>query len=124
MATRTFTAILHKEDRLWVAECPEVGAFSQGSDVEDALANLKEATELYIEEFPMEKTVPERIADFLRQNKPHAYCDDCLQTLLELAQRQQSQQATKPLGASGAFVREHGRCFHHGGEAKLVIRAK
>ena len=87
-----------------MAECPEVGAFSQGSDVEDALANLKEATELYIEEFPMEKTVPERIADF--------------------AQRQQSQQATKPLGASGAFVREHGRCFHHGGEAKLVIRAK
>src|ERR1035441_1006860 len=46
-----------------------------------------------------------------------------LETLLELAQRQQSQQATKPLGASGAFVREHGRCFHHGGEAKLVIRA-
>ena len=52
MATRTLTAILHKEGGLWVAECPEVGAFSQGSNVEDALANLKEATEVYLEEFP------------------------------------------------------------------------
>jgi predicted RNase H-like HicB family nuclease len=58
MATRTFTAILHKEAGLWVAECPEVGAFSQGSSVEDALANLKEATELYLEEFPLKDGPP------------------------------------------------------------------
>jgi predicted RNase H-like HicB family nuclease len=57
MATRTFTAILHKEGSLWVAECPEVGAFSQGSSVEDALANLREATELYLEEFPLKDCV-------------------------------------------------------------------
>jgi predicted RNase H-like HicB family nuclease len=31
---------------------PEVGTVSQGSTIEDALANLKEATELYLEEFP------------------------------------------------------------------------
>ena len=53
MATRTFSAILHKEGNLWVAECPEMGAFSQGGNVEEALANLKEATELYLEEFPL-----------------------------------------------------------------------
>ena len=58
MANRTFTAILHKEDSLWVAECPEVGAFSQGGDVEEALANLKEATELYLEEFPLKDGPP------------------------------------------------------------------
>lgn len=53
MAVRTFTAILYKEDDLFVAECPEVGTASQGYTIEEALANLKEATELYLEEFPM-----------------------------------------------------------------------
>jgi predicted RNase H-like HicB family nuclease len=51
----TFTAVLHKEDDLYVAECPEVGTVSQGSTVEDAVSNLKEATELYLEEFPLTK---------------------------------------------------------------------
>ena len=50
---RTFTAVLYKEDDLYVAECPEVGTVSQGTTVEEAVANLKEATELYLEEFPM-----------------------------------------------------------------------
>ncbi len=53
MATRMFTAILHKEDDLYVAECPEVGTVSQGYTIEEAVANLKEATELYLEEFPL-----------------------------------------------------------------------
>ncbi|MDO9462921.1 MAG: type II toxin-antitoxin system HicB family antitoxin [Deltaproteobacteria bacterium] len=53
MSTRTFTAVLHKEDDLYVAECPEVGTVSQGYSIEEALANLKEATELYLEEFPL-----------------------------------------------------------------------
>lgn len=49
---RTFTAILHRKGDLYVAECPEVGTVSQGSSLEEALANLKEATELFLEEFP------------------------------------------------------------------------
>ena len=53
MTTRTFTAIVHREEDLYVAECPEVGTVSQGSTVEEAAANLKEATELYLEEFPL-----------------------------------------------------------------------
>jgi predicted RNase H-like HicB family nuclease len=53
MTVRTFTAILHKEDDLYVAECPEVGTVSQGSTIDEAIANLKEATELYLEEFPL-----------------------------------------------------------------------
>jgi predicted RNase H-like HicB family nuclease len=51
----TFTAVLHKEDDMYVAECPEVGTVSQGSTVEEAVSNLKEATELYLEEFPLTK---------------------------------------------------------------------
>jgi len=53
MVTRTFTAVLYKEDDLFVAECPEVGTVSQGYTIEEAIANLKEATELYLEEFPL-----------------------------------------------------------------------
>ena len=53
MTVRTFTAVLHKEDDLYVAECPEVGTASQGYTIEEAIANLKEATELYLEDFPL-----------------------------------------------------------------------
>jgi predicted RNase H-like HicB family nuclease len=35
-----------------VAECPETGTVSQGETIEAAVENLKEATELYLEEFP------------------------------------------------------------------------
>jgi predicted RNase H-like HicB family nuclease len=53
MALQFFTAVLHREDDLYVAECPEVGTVSQGPTVEEAIANLKEATELYLGEFPV-----------------------------------------------------------------------
>ncbi len=53
MTVRTFTALLHREGDLYVAECPEVGTVSQGHAIGEALANLKEATELYLEEFLM-----------------------------------------------------------------------
>jgi predicted RNase H-like HicB family nuclease len=52
MHVGTFTAVLHKEGDLYVAECPEVGTVSQGKTIEEAVANLKEATEIYLEEFP------------------------------------------------------------------------
>jgi len=53
MNTLTLTAVLHQEGDLYVAECPEVGTVSQGHTIEEAIANLKEATELYLEEFPL-----------------------------------------------------------------------
>ncbi|MEK6922483.1 MAG: type II toxin-antitoxin system HicB family antitoxin [Nanoarchaeota archaeon] len=49
----TFTAIIQKDEDMYVAQCAEVGTTSQGSTVEEAIANLKEATELYLEEFPL-----------------------------------------------------------------------
>jgi predicted RNase H-like HicB family nuclease len=48
---RTLTAVLHKEGNLFVADCPEVGTVSQGETIEEAVRNLREATELYLEEF-------------------------------------------------------------------------
>lgn len=52
MTTITLSAVIHREDDWLVAECPEVGTASQGRTVEEALANLREATELYLEERP------------------------------------------------------------------------
>ena len=51
---QTFTAIIHREEDMFVAECPEVGTASQGETIEEALANLREATQLYLEEFPID----------------------------------------------------------------------
>lgn len=51
-----FAAIVYKEDELYVAECPEVGTASQGQTIEEAVLNLQEATELYLEEFPIKET--------------------------------------------------------------------
>ena len=45
-----------KEEDRYIAKCPEVGTISQGHTVEEAIENLKEATELYLEEFPMKES--------------------------------------------------------------------
>lgn len=36
----------------FVALNPETGSTTQGESIEEAIENLKEATELYLEEFP------------------------------------------------------------------------
>jgi len=49
MATSSYTAILEKDGDLYVALCPELDVASQGATVEEAIANLKEAVELFLE---------------------------------------------------------------------------
>lgn len=49
MPKYNFTAILEKEENMYVSLCPELDIASQGTTVEDALANLKEAVELFLE---------------------------------------------------------------------------
>jgi predicted RNase H-like HicB family nuclease len=56
--TKTLTAVIHREDEWYVADCPEAGTVSQGHTLEDAVANLREATELYLEETSMEPHAP------------------------------------------------------------------
>jgi predicted RNase H-like HicB family nuclease len=52
-----FTAAITHEGRWQVARCLEVEVASQGESVEEALANLREALELYFED----ETLPEDI---------------------------------------------------------------
>lgn len=50
MAKTSFTAIVEKEeDGGFAALCPELDVASQGSSVEDAVANLRQAVELFLE---------------------------------------------------------------------------
>jgi len=44
-----FTAIITREKKLYVALAPDADIASQGETIEEALANLKEALELYFE---------------------------------------------------------------------------
>jgi predicted RNase H-like HicB family nuclease len=58
-----FTAIIRKGEKQYVALCPEVDVVSQGHTIEEALKNLKEAVEVYIEEmgFPEEIKADETV---------------------------------------------------------------
>lgn len=47
--TYRLTATIWKEPEGYVARCSELGVASAGDSPSDALANLKEATELYLE---------------------------------------------------------------------------
>ena len=52
---REFSAVIWREDGLYVALCPEVDVASQGKSVDEALSNLREALELYLEDEDVEK---------------------------------------------------------------------
>ena len=56
---RTFTASVWREGDAYVAQALEVDVASQGESVDDALANLREALELYFE--PPVATIAPRI---------------------------------------------------------------
>ena len=50
MRKLSLTAVLEREGDGFVSLCHEVDVASQGDSVEDALANLREAVELFLEE--------------------------------------------------------------------------
>ena len=57
---RQFTAIIEREDDLYVSLCPELDIASQGETVESARMNLKEALELFFET-ASEREIQERL---------------------------------------------------------------
>lgn len=46
----TFTAVIVKEEKFYVAHCPELGIASQGESREESLTNLREAAHLFLED--------------------------------------------------------------------------
>ena len=57
-----FTAVIEREDNMYVALCPELDIASQGDTVEEARNNLKEAIELFFESASQQE-IRERMHD-------------------------------------------------------------
>lgn len=57
-----FTAVIEREDDMYVALCPELDIASQGESVEKARENLKEAIELFFEAASQQE-IRERLHD-------------------------------------------------------------
>ena len=51
---KKFPVNIWREGEIFVADCPVLGIASQGITKEEAIANLKEAIELYFEDQPLE----------------------------------------------------------------------
>ena len=49
------TYTIKKGEKFYIAKCNETGTVSQGKTKKEALENLKEATECYLEVFPIKK---------------------------------------------------------------------
>ena len=64
-APRTLTALIEREDDLYVALCPEFDVVSQGASVSEARENLREALELFFKEAPPE--------ELTRRYRPEVY---------------------------------------------------
>jgi predicted RNase H-like HicB family nuclease len=59
------TAVLSPaEEGGYLALNPETGTTTQGETIDEAIANLKEATTLYLEEFPMTFNVHPLVTTF------------------------------------------------------------
>jgi predicted RNase H-like HicB family nuclease len=63
--TNVYTAIIGREDDIYVAFCPELDIASQGATVEKAKENLTEAVELFLE------TADE--SEILHRTRPESY---------------------------------------------------
>ena len=55
MKIGSYTAVVREEDDGFVSLCPELDVASQGNTIEEAVANLKEAVELFLEVAPDEE---------------------------------------------------------------------
>ena len=62
MKTQTFTASISQEGKMFIAQCLEIDVVSQGESEDDAINNLKEALELYLE--PPRPTVMPKLRKF------------------------------------------------------------
>ncbi|MDP4624854.1 MAG: type II toxin-antitoxin system HicB family antitoxin [Akkermansiaceae bacterium] len=60
--------ITEAEEGGYVSYNPETGTTSQGETLDEAVENLREATELFLEEFPVNFTKPSLITSFELSN--------------------------------------------------------
>jgi predicted RNase H-like HicB family nuclease len=59
------TSIITEEGKWFVAQCPELGVFSQGQSIDKAQSNLKEAVELFLEDSEISPSLLMKSRSFL-----------------------------------------------------------
>ncbi len=64
--------LIPAEEGGFIALNPETGTTTQGESVAEAIANLREATELYLEEFPFTSTGQSLLTTFEVADPVHA----------------------------------------------------
>lgn len=70
-----FSAVITEaEEGGYVAFNPETGTTTQGESFDEAMANLREATELYLEVFPMKSKSPAVLTCFELSHAQAASC--------------------------------------------------
>jgi predicted RNase H-like HicB family nuclease len=70
-----FSAVITEaEEGGYVAFNPETGTTTQGESFDEAMANLREATELYLEVFPMKSKSPAVLTCFELSHAQAAGC--------------------------------------------------
>lgn len=84
----TLTAVLIQDpEGGYVAQNPETGTTSQGETVAEALANLKDATELYLGEFPLIRSGQTLMTTFEVPKLPRISGAECVTAPLGLRGR-------------------------------------
>lgn len=68
------TAIVRKENPMYVSWCPELNIASQGKTIDNAMINLKEAIGLYLED--KDAYVPEELCSDDCKENPFITCLD------------------------------------------------
>lgn len=72
MRKRDLQSVVWKEGKYYVAQCLNVDVSSFGKTKKDALANLREALELYFEDEKGSRVVKVERPTIVRQHVPHA----------------------------------------------------
>ena len=71
MEKYTLSAVVNREDDGFVSWCPELDIASQGDTIEEAVENLKEAIELYLEDEDAELPVKHPLITTVEVNVKH-----------------------------------------------------
>ncbi len=61
---QNYSAIIQKEDNMYVSICPELDIASQGYSIEEAKMNLKEAIELFLETASQQEILDRALNEF------------------------------------------------------------
>jgi predicted RNase H-like HicB family nuclease len=64
--------LIEEEEGGYTVYCPELDIYTQGEDVKDALASLKEAAELHIEEIGLQSLKLKRVKHRVLTVQVHA----------------------------------------------------